>query len=117
MDQAQWPELKDRLAAIFAVKSRDEWCSIMEMTDVCFAPVLRIDEAAKHPHNVERATFVEYDGRACSRRPPRGSAAPPARSPGRRPMPGQHSREVLAEWGIDAERVDELLALRRRRRR
>jgi alpha-methylacyl-CoA racemase len=108
-DRSQWPELKARLAEVFASRNRDEWCQIMEATDVCFAPVLRLDEAAKHPHNVERATFVEYDGVVQPAPAPRFSrttseiAAPPAH-------PGQHTREVLADWGIAAERVDALIA-------
>ena len=47
---------------MFATKTRDEWCAVMEHTDVCFAPVLTMSEAAEHPHNVQRGTFVEIDG-------------------------------------------------------
>src|SRR3546814_11713838 len=59
MDPGQWGPLKDRLATLFATKTRDEWCAIMEMTDVCFAPVLSLEEAPKHPHNVERQRSEE----------------------------------------------------------
>ena len=58
MDPTQWGPLKERLTELFATKTRDEWCAVMEHTDVCFAPVLTMSEAAEHPHNVERETFV-----------------------------------------------------------
>jgi alpha-methylacyl-CoA racemase len=61
-DRAQWPAQKARLTAIFRTRTRDEWCALMEGTDVCFAPVLSMAEAVEHPHNVARGTFVERDG-------------------------------------------------------
>ena len=61
MDRSKWPALKDKVAATFKTRTRDEWCSIMEGTDVCFAPVLRMSEAATHPHNVARGTFLELE--------------------------------------------------------
>ena len=109
MNRPRWPELKSRLAEVFESKTRDEWCGIMEMTDVCFAPVLRIDEAAKHPHNVARSTFVEHEGVLQPAPAPRFSRTateldrPPAH-------PGQHSRQVLEDWGIDSQRSEDLLA-------
>jgi alpha-methylacyl-CoA racemase len=80
----------------------------MEHTDVCFAPVLRMDEAARHPHNVARATFVERDGFTQPAPAPRFSRTIPeiAMSPAH---DGQHTRQVLVDWGLDAERVDALL--------
>ena len=62
MDRRQWGPLKDKLTALFLTKSRDEWCDLMEMTDVCFAPVLSMAEAPTHPHNAARATFIEVGG-------------------------------------------------------
>src|SRR5678816_103381 len=62
MDRAAWPGLHDKLAAVIATKTRDEWCAIMDATDVCFAPVLDLDEAPKHAHNAARKTFVEVAG-------------------------------------------------------
>jgi alpha-methylacyl-CoA racemase len=58
----EWPRLKEKLTALFKTKSRDEWCALMEMTDVCFAPVLSMAEAPSHPHNAARGTFIEVDG-------------------------------------------------------
>jgi len=108
LDRAAWPQLKERLAELFRSKTRDEWCALMEHTDVCFAPVLTMSEAYDHPHNVARGTFVELDGIRQPAPAPRFSRTalaierPPAH-------PGQHTREVLADWGLAAERIDELV--------
>ncbi len=59
---ASWPEKKKQFAEIFRQKTRDEWCALLEGTDACVAPVLDLDEAPRHPHNVARQTFVEVDG-------------------------------------------------------
>jgi alpha-methylacyl-CoA racemase len=107
MDQSQWPALKERLAAIFKTKSRDEWCSVMEHTDVCFAPVLSLAEAPQHPHNVERGTFVEVAGVTQPAPAPRYS-----RTPGQIQRPpahaGQHTDEALADWGFEAGDIAKL---------
>ena len=108
MDRDRWPHLKERLAQVFQSKTRAEWCEIMEHTDVCFAPVLRMDEARQHPHNVARDTFVERDGMTQPAPAPRFSRTiptidrPPAHD-------GQHTAAVLADWGIAPERIDALL--------
>jgi alpha-methylacyl-CoA racemase len=109
MDKASWPHLKQRLGDVFATKTRAEWCAIMEATDVCFAPVLTMSEAAEHPHNVERGTFIEVGGMRQPAPAPRFSRTVPAveRPPAHA---GQHTREVLADWGITADRVDALVA-------
>src|SRR5262245_21629335 len=62
MDAKRWPEYKEELTRVFKSKTRDEWCALMEGTDVCFAPVLSVFEAPHHPHNKARGTFVEVDG-------------------------------------------------------
>jgi alpha-methylacyl-CoA racemase len=106
-DRAQWPAMKERLAAVFRTRTRDEWCALMEGTDVCFAPVLPIPEAVEHPHNVARGTFVEVAGITQPGPAPRFSrttptiALPPAH-------PGQHTDEVLAAAGFDADRIAKL---------
>src|SRR5439155_199466 len=61
-DRAKWPAMQERLARIFKTKTRVEWTQIMEQTDICFAPVLRMSEALSHPHNRQRESFVELDG-------------------------------------------------------
>jgi alpha-methylacyl-CoA racemase len=108
-DKAQWPALKERLAAIFRTRTRDEWCELMEGTDVCFAPVLAIPEAVEHPHNVHRGTFVEVAGITQPGPAPRFSrTVPEIKSPP--PHAGQHTDEVLAGFGFDEDRIAKLRA-------
>jgi alpha-methylacyl-CoA racemase len=85
MDAAQWPALKDKLSLLFKGKTRDEWCAIMDGTDICFAPVLSLAEAPRHPHNAARGTFVEDGGMVQPAPAPRFSAtpAPPVKLAGR----------------------------------
>jgi alpha-methylacyl-CoA racemase len=108
MDRGQWPTLKARIGEVFRTKTRDEWCEIMEHTDVCFAPVLTMGEAAQHPHNVARGTFVEVAGVTQPRPAPRFSRTDPEieRPPAHA---GQHSREVLLDWGFAGADVDKLV--------
>jgi alpha-methylacyl-CoA racemase len=108
MDRSSWPELKERLAALVATKTRAEWCELMERTDVCFAPVLTMSEAAEHPHNVERGTFVELAGVTQPAPAPRFSRTEPTVEM----LPahaGQHTCAVLADWGVPADRVEALV--------
>ncbi|MGA0236830.1 MAG: CaiB/BaiF CoA transferase family protein [Acidimicrobiales bacterium] len=108
MSRSAWPELKEELAAIFKTRTRDEWCDVMEHTDICFAPVLSLAEAPQHPHNVHRGTFIEYEGITQPRPAPRFSRTdseiqrPPAHA-------GQHTDEVLSDYGFG---VDEIASLR-----
>lgn len=76
MNPAQWGPLKERMTALILSKTRDEWCAIMDDTDICFAPVLSLREAPKHPHNVARSTFVEDGGIVQPAPAPRFSATP-----------------------------------------
>jgi len=82
-DRELWPAQKERLEAIFRTRTRDEWCELMEETDICFAPVLSLAEAPRHLHNVARGTFLEVDGVTQPAPAPRFSAtpAPPVRMP------------------------------------
>jgi len=106
-DRTQWPAMKERIATIFKAKTRDEWCELMEHTDVCFAPVLSLSEAPQHPHNVERGTFLELNGVVQPAPAPRFSKTPGAvqRPPSHA---GQHTDEVLTEWGLEADKVAKL---------
>jgi alpha-methylacyl-CoA racemase len=108
MDRSAWPKLKERFTALFKTKTRDEWCKIMEGTDICFAPVLSLAEVPAHPHVRARRTFVEVDGVSQPGPAPRFSRTPAAieRPPAH---PGQHTDEALADWGFSA---DELRTLR-----
>lgn len=107
MDKSAWPALKSRLADVFRTKTRDEWCSIMEHTDVCFAPVLTMAEAAAHPHNQARGTFIERDGVLQPAPAPRFSRTTPEIARGAS-APGQDTRDVLIDWGFPADEVDKL---------
>jgi alpha-methylacyl-CoA racemase len=78
MDAANWPALKDKLTAVFKTRSRDDWCAIMEGTDVCFAPVLTMSEATRHPHMVAREVFISQEGATQPAPAPRFSRTPSA---------------------------------------
>ena len=108
MDREHWPALKREIAEIFKQKTRDQWCEIMEGTDVCFAPVLSIKEAPEHPHNQLRKTFTVRDGVTQPAPAPRFSRTVPEieRSPA---YPGQHTAEVLADWGFSADEIAKLV--------
>lgn len=75
-DHALWPALKEQMTAVFAAKSRAEWCELLEGTESCFTPVLSPVEAAQHPHNVARGTFVEINGSLTPAPAPRFSRTP-----------------------------------------
>ena len=109
LDRNLWPVLKGRLEKLFHTRTRDDWCALMEGTDVCFAPVLTMSEAAEHPHNVARQTFIDVAGTRQPAPAPRFSRTRPevARPPAHA---GQHTREVLLDWGLDADVVDGLFA-------
>jgi alpha-methylacyl-CoA racemase len=109
MDRAGWPAMKERLAAVFRTRTRDEWCTLMEGTDVCFAPVLSIVEAPAHRHARARGGYVEVAGAPQPAPAPRFSRTPGAvRQPG--PRRGQHTAEVLRECGLDAGEIEKLRA-------
>jgi alpha-methylacyl-CoA racemase len=98
-DRQKWPAMKERLKTIFRTKTRDEWCKIMEGSDICFAPVLNMDEAPKHAHNKHRGTFIEEGGVTQPGPAPRFSRTP---SKIQRPpaKPGEHTEEALRDWGF-----------------
>jgi len=78
MDRKAWPDLKAKLTEIFKSKSRADWCKIMEGTDICFAPILTMAEAPKHPHMAARGVFVERHGVTQPAPAPRFSRTPSA---------------------------------------
>jgi alpha-methylacyl-CoA racemase len=78
MDRNAWPALKQKLANVFKTKTRDEWCAIMEGTDICFAPILTMKEAPDHPHMAAREIFVERHGVTQPAPAPRFSRTPSA---------------------------------------
>ena len=107
-DRAGWPLLRDRFAAVFRTKTRDEWSALFAGTDACVAPVLTLAEAPAHPHNAARGTFVRVDGVTQPGPAPRFSRTPSAVRGGPA-LRGEHTDEALADWGFLA---DELAALR-----
>lgn len=100
-DRELWPAQKEKFAAIFAQRTRDEWCALLEGTDACFAPVLNLKEAPQHPHNRAREAFIELDGITQPAPTPRFSRTPGAVQ-GPPPALGAHTLEALADWGVDA---------------
>jgi alpha-methylacyl-CoA racemase len=107
LDRAGWPRLRERLAARFRTRTRDEWCRLLEGTDACVAPVLSLTEAPAHPHNRARATFVEVGGVTQPAPAPRFSRTPSAR-PEPPPGPGEDPGPTLAAWGLAPDTVARL---------
>ena len=98
-DRSKWPDTKERLAALFKTRTRDGWCHVLEGTDVCFAPVLSMEEAHDHPHNIARAAFIDVGGMRQPAPAPRFGTtklqqptAPGADDP----------RETLKAWGLSS---------------
>ena len=107
MDKSTWDGLKTRFEGIFKSKTRDEWCEIMEGSDVCFAPVLAMSEVADHPHIKHRKTFVESNGMTQPAPSPRFSRTIPELG-----LPaahaGQHSEAVLESYGFGSDEIARL---------
>ena len=99
--------MKQRVEELFKTKTRDEWCELMEHTDVCFAPVLTMEEATQHPHNVERGTFTEVGGVTQQSPAPRFSRTT-AEIQGPASHPGQHTNQVLADFGFGSADIEKL---------
>lgn len=95
-----WASAKARLAEIFLGKTRDEWCALLEGTDVCFAPVLNYEEAPLHAHMAARKVFIEVDGVRQAAPAPRFSRTPGAVQ-GAASKPGADRDAVLADWKIN----------------
>nr|MCH9672318.1 CoA transferase [Gammaproteobacteria bacterium] len=103
-DKSQWAENAEKLATLFKGKTRDEWCAILEGSDVCFAPVLSMGEAHQHPHNQARDTFVEVDGVIHPAPAPRFSRTPSSIQKGASAA-GADTKEVLSDWGFSADQI------------
>lgn len=109
MDRDSWPAMKDTIAARFKERTRAQWEEVFAGSDACVAPVLALDEAVGHPHNVERSAFVELEGRPVPAPSPRLARTPGAiRGPA--PSPGQHTDEILAALDYSPEEVTGLRA-------
>ncbi|MDD3785171.1 MAG: CaiB/BaiF CoA-transferase family protein [Hydrogenophaga sp.] len=101
-DSRQWPALKQKLAEVFLQKTRDQWCTLLEGSDACFAPVLSLDEAPDHPHNRARGTFAQVDGITQPAPAPRFSVTPaaPCRPVGEA---GAETESILRELGLPVD--------------
>ena len=106
-DEGRWPELKARLAEKFLTRTRDEWEAVFAGSDACVTPVLSIAEAPLHPHNVARGMFQMREGVPHPVPQPRFGRTPGAVG-GPAAAPGEHSREVLADWGFTDREIDAL---------
>jgi alpha-methylacyl-CoA racemase len=109
LDEAAWPAKREKLNQLFKTRTRQQWCDIMEGTDVCFAPVLDLKEAPAHPHNIDRKTFVELDGVVQPAPAPRFSRTQ-GEIQGPAAMAGEHTREVLSAWNFTDQEIGELQA-------
>ena len=107
-DMKRWPELSDKIATLVKTKTRDEWCALMEGSDVCFAPVLSMSEAAEHPHMKARGSFIEVLGKVQPAPAPRFSRTP-GEVQGPPPAAGKDTRAVLQAWGFSKDEVEALI--------
>lgn len=105
-DPSQWPLLREQLTEWFASRTQQEWTEVFAGTDACVAPVMSLQGAYSHPHNVARGTYVTEYGVTQPAPAPRFSATPTSIHSAPQ-YPGQGSREALADWGI--ENVDDLV--------
>jgi alpha-methylacyl-CoA racemase len=98
-DEARWPELRAALTKVFSQRTLATWCELLEGGNACFAPVLSMKDAPSHPHMRAREAFIEVAGHLQPAPAPRFSRTPSSvrRPP---PQPGEHTEEVLREWGV-----------------
>jgi alpha-methylacyl-CoA racemase len=106
-DRSNWPRLRTVLTDAFRTRTRADWCSLMEGSDICFAPVLTMDEAPGHSHMRDRGVFCEIDGVLQPGPAPRFSRTKPeVRSAPA--VAGEHTGEILAEFGFSDEEIGRL---------
>lgn len=109
MSIEDWPEMKKKFADVFAKKTKAEWCQIFDGTDACVTPVLTLEEALHHQHNRERGSFITDEEQHASPRPaPQLSRTPAVPSAKRDPSVGEHTVEVLKDYGFSQEEIHQL---------
>jgi len=107
-DPAQWDDCRDTLAAAFRTRTRDEWAELFAGRDACVAPVLTLEEAVHHPHNVARGSFVDVAGAPMPAPAPKFSKTPGATGPVAEL--GADTGSILAELGCDDAELARLRA-------
>lgn len=110
LERTQWPATKEKFAAIFATKTRDEWCAIFDGTDACVAPVLSLGEVNEHPHNRARLLLQRSPDGGLQPAPAPRLSRTPGSSPRANAVPGRHTVEVLRDYGFQPEEIDQLIA-------
>lgn len=109
MSIRDWPEMKKKFADVFAKKTKAEWCQIFDGTDACVTPVLTLEEVAHHGHNKDRGSFITDGEQGVSPRPaPLLSNTPAVPSSERNPFVGEHTEEILKEFGFSQEEIIQL---------
>lgn len=109
LNEEAWAGKREKLVEIFKTKTQQQWCELMEGTDICFAPVLNLAEAPDHPHNKARNTFLDFEGVTQPAPAPRFSRTP-SKIQRSAAMVGEHTEEVLLDWGYNPKEVEELIA-------
>nr|XP_034956540.1 alpha-methylacyl-CoA racemase [Zootoca vivipara] len=113
MSFSDWPAMKNMFADLFSKKTQAEWCEIFDDVDACVTPVLAFDAAASHPHNKERGSFLKNDQEEISPRPaPLLSRTPATPSSKRDPFIGEHTEDILLDYGFSKEEISQLHSLK-----
>ncbi|MEK8044836.1 CaiB/BaiF CoA transferase family protein [Ideonella margarita] len=108
-DRETWPAMRAALSSIFASRTRDAWCALLEGTDACFAPVLDLHEATGHAHAEARGAYLTINGLRQPAPAPRFGRSV-AEVPSPPPQLGQHTHSVLREAGLSDDHIARLLA-------
>uniref|UniRef100_A0A3B3TJC2 Alpha-methylacyl-CoA racemase n=1 Tax=Poecilia latipinna TaxID=48699 RepID=A0A3B3TJC2_9TELE len=111
MSFSDWPELKQLFTERFASKTQADWLMIFDGTDACVTPVLSLDQVSSHPHNRERGSFMkDSSGEEFPRPAPVLSRTPAEPCLASDPAVGEHTVEVLLDYGYTSAEIDEMLA-------
>ena len=105
MDMSKWPDLINKLEGLFKTKTQNEWNELLENTDVCYAPVLSIDEARNHPHMKSRNNFISIDDVIQPSPAPRFSKTN-SESPKKAPKVGENNEEILLQIGYTKDEIN-----------
>ena len=97
-NRGTWTTAKERVAAAFRTRTREAWCEAFTGVEACFAPVLTLDEAPRHPHLQARGTFAEIDGVIQPMPAPRFSRSIPDMPKAFRPWDVREVEEILGPW-------------------